>query len=168
MKRSIAFLLSIFILITCCACKKEVPPIPDVNFSGNMTVTYKKVAMECKVTNDRSAGLSVIILKPELISGLTLRVVNGVSKIEYGSVSYELGSDKTLQTDFVAYLSDVLTSVVNTTTYTKLDNSYWKYTGKIKSTEYILLQDSVTGYPVSLRIPDIDLTIKFSNMKPIS
>ena len=155
-------------MFICVSCKKEVPPIPDMNFSGNMTVSYKGIAMECVVKNDLSSGLTATIVKPELISGLTLNVINGVSKIEYGSVSYELNSEKILQTDFVTYLSDVLASVVNTTTYTKLDNSYWKYTGKIKSSEYILLQDSETGYPASLRISDVDLTIKFSNMEPIS
>lgn len=133
-----------------------------------MIVSYKNSTVECKVVNDISSGLLVEIIKPELISGLVLSVENGISKIKYGNVSYELDYEKMLQTDFITYLSGALSDVVNTTTYMKLDNSYWKFTGKINSYEYIFLQDSATGFPVSIRIPKVDLTIKFSNMKSLS
>ena len=59
----------------------------------------------------------------------------------------------------------LLIDVINTTTYSKLENGFWKYTGQTGIGEFVLLQDGETGYPVSLEIPDADLSVKFRNIK---
>lgn len=168
MKKALVVLICLLFLNGCSLKSKEVPPIPNLNFTGNMSISYKYYSMECTVVSNLASGLYVTVVRPEILSGLKLYVENGICKIEYGSVSYNLDPDMLLQTDFVTYVSEAFESIKDSTSYTKLDNSYWKYTGKIKSGEFIFLQDAVTGYPVSLRIPDADLTIKFNNIKPMS
>ncbi|MBQ7957321.1 MAG: hypothetical protein IJ279_04715 [Clostridia bacterium] len=151
----------------CSSIKKDVPPVPDLNFSGNIKVTYNKNTVECKIENKLGVHCIITVVKPELISGLTMTVKDGNCTLSMGEVFYDFDSEKLQQTEFATYISKALSDVLNTTTYEKMENGYWKYTGKTENGKFILLQDSQTGYPVSLRIPDMDLYVKFEDMKAV-
>ncbi len=158
----------LLILLQFCGCvalKKETPPIPDLNFSGNINVTYNNFELECTVDNKIASGCVVTVTKPELISGLTMTVENGNCVFKFGKVEYAVNSSLMKQTEFVTSFAEALKNVLNTTTYEKLENGNWQYVGQTSAGKFIIVQDSESGYPVSLRIPDANLYVKFSNMK---
>lgn len=165
MKKVFVIMLCFLLLSGCSGVSDDKPPVPDLNFSGDIIVTYKKCTFECEIVNNPAVNCVITVRKPQLISGLTMTVEDGKCTFEMGDVSYEMNPEQMAQTDFATSLAGALKDVLNTTTCEKLDNGYWKYTGNTEKSKFILLQDSESGYPLSLRMPDIDLTVKFENMK---
>lgn len=165
MKKLFIFLLCIFMFSGCTHKNNSAPPVPDLNFCGDISVTYKNYTLECEIDNKIASGCVITVKKPALISGLSMTVKDGTCTFYMGDISYEVDPETMKKTEFATSLSEALKNVLNTTTYEKLENGYWKYTGQTQLGKFILLQDSESGYPVSLRIPDTDLHVKFSNMK---
>lgn len=165
MKRVLLLLLLLLQLCGCSALKKATPPVPDLNFSGNINVTYNGFELECTVDNKIASSCVITVTKPELISGLTMTLENGDCVFKFGNVEYALNSTQMKQTEFVTSFAEALKNVLSTTSYEKLENGNWQYVGQTSVGKFIIVQDSDSGYPVSLRIPDANLYVKFSNMK---
>lgn len=160
------FLLSLAFIILFCGCSRSksisAPPIPNLNFSGTINVTYKDYDIECYIENSLETGCKIKILKPELLSGIEIKAVDGVCSLSLGDISYDIDTSKLRETEFVTPLAEVFENVLKTTAYEKLENGNWRYTGQTSYGEFVLIQDESTGYPISLEIPKIELYINFS------
>lgn len=161
-------LVSIVFLGGCSAYKESTPPLPDLNFIGDISVTYNNFDMKCKIENILAEKCVVTVSEPKLLSGLTMTFKDGICTFEIGDVSYELDSSFAEQTEFVSVLTKSMKTIINSTEYEKLDNGNWLYAGMSDIGKFLLVQDSDSGYPVSFRIPEAGLSITFSNMKSIS
>ncbi len=165
MKKLLVLLVVIFILGGCSASVKDTPPLPDLNFSGNISVTYNDFDLLCKIDNKVAVGCTVTVVEPELISGLKMTVSEGNCTLSMGDISYELDSSFFKKTEFASKLTETFEQILTTTNVHKLESGNWLYSGSISTGKYNLVQDSLTGYPISVTIPEIDLYIKFSDMK---
>lgn len=165
MKRILVLLLCLFLLGGCSLEKSIAPPIPDLNFSGNISVTYNNYEIECIIDNKIASECVLTVTKPELLSGLTMTVKDSDCTLKLGSIEYKIDSETLKQTQFASSLAEAFKNVLSTTTYEKLENGNWQYTGQTSVGKFTLVQDSLSGYPITLRIPDADLYVKFSNMK---
>ena len=161
----LVLLVAIFLLGGCGNTVKETPPLPDLNFCGNMSVTYNDCDLVCEIDNKVAAGCTVTVTKPELVSGLKMTVCDGNCTFSMGEISYELDSSFLMKTEFASELTETFEQILTTTNVHKLENGNWLYSGSTSAGKFNLVQDSLTGYPISVTIPDIDLYIKFSNMK---
>lgn len=167
MKKVLLFALCFLVLGGCSLSQNDRPPVPNLNFNGDITVTYKKCTLECEIENRLGVNCVITVCKPHIISGLKLIVEDGECTFEMGDVSYKIDPEQMEQTDFATHLVEALSDVLSTATYEKLDNGYWKYTGNTEKGKFILLQDAESGYPASLRIPDMDLHVTFENMRSL-
>ncbi len=158
-------LLLLFTLSGCSAkTVNKTPPIPDFNFSGNISVTYNNFNTRCKIENKLEVGCVITVESPELLSGLQMKVKNGECTINYGDVSVDLSNDILKKTEFASSLVQSFEKALVTTRCEKLENGNWRYIGEIESGEFVLIQDAASGYPLALEIPEIDLNVQFSNM----
>ena len=165
MKKLFVLLVMIFILGGCSIPVKDTPPLPDLNFSGNMSVTYNDFNLVCKIDNKLATGCTVTVVEPELISGLKMTVNEGDCTFSMGDISYGIDSSFLKKTEFASKLTETFDQILITTNVHKLENGNWLYSGSTSSGKFNLVQDSLTGYPISVTIPDADLYIKFSDMK---
>lgn len=92
-------------------------------------------------------------------------VKGGNCTFKLGNIAYNVDSSLMKKTEFASTITETFEQILTTTTYEKLENGNWLYTGQTNSGKFTLVQDSVSGYPISIRVPDSDLFIKFSNMK---
>ncbi len=161
-------MLIIFLFSGCDVHDKVSVPVPDLNFVGNISVTYNKFNMTCKIENSLADKCTVTVMKPELISGLRIVFKEGVCTLELGDISYDLDDKFTENTEFVSLFSESVKKILETTEYEKLENGNILFTGMSEKGKFFLLQDAETGYPVSFRIPQAGLAITFSDMKSIS
>ncbi len=165
MKRLLLLLLVISVLSGCSANVKKTPPLPDLNFSGNISVTYNKFDLLCSIENNLASECVITVLEPDLISGLQIVSDNGKYSFRLGEIVYDVDSSMMKRTEFVTTLTETFEQILKTTTVTELENGNWLYRGQTSLGEFTMVQDGVTGYPVTIRVPDSDLYIKFSNMK---
>lgn len=165
MKKLFVLLVMIFLLGGCSAPVKDTPPLPDLNFSGNISVTYNDFDLLCRIDNKVATGCTITVVEPELISGLKMTVSEGICTFSMGEISYELDSSSLKKTEFASELTETFEQILTTTNVHKLENGNWLYSGSTSAGKFNLIQDSLTGYPISVTIPDIELYIKFSDMK---
>lgn len=165
MKKLLVLLVVIFLLGGCSTSVKETPPLPDLNFCGNISVTYNNFDLICKIDNKVATGCTVTVTQPELISGLKMTVSDGNCTFSMGDISYELDSSFLMKTEFASKLTETFEQILATTNVHKLENGNWLYSGSTSAGKFNLVQDALTGYPISVTIPEIDLYIKFSDMK---
>ncbi len=109
----------------------------------------------------------ITVSEPSLLSGLQMVVKNGNCTLRMGEISYEINSSVLKNTEFASTLTQAFEQILSTSTCEKLENGNWLYTGQTNIGRFNLVQDGETGYPLSLRVPESDLYIKFSNMKSI-
>jgi len=161
-------LLALVILLGGCGVIKEsTPPIPDLNFTGNISVTYNNFDMNCKIENIIADKCIVSVIEPELLSGLTMTLKEGICTFNLGDVSYEIDSSFAENVEFLYVFTESVKKILNSAEYEKLENGNWLYTGMSDWGKFLLVQDKTSGYPVSFRIPEAGLSITFSNMKSI-
>jgi len=165
LKKVLILLMFILLFGGCAREKTATPPVPELNFKGDISVTYNNYTLECSIENNLANSCEITVKEPCLLSGLKMIVKGGNCKLEMGKVSYEFDPAALKHTEFATSLSEALTNVLNTTKYSQLENGMWKYTGQTEIGQFTLLQDGETGYPISLKIPDADLSVKFKNMK---
>ncbi len=159
----------ILIFFSGCAANKNAvtPPIPNLNFSGDINVEFNKINIECKIENRIDSGCKLTVLKPELISGLVIFVRNSNCTFKIGDIEYEVNSSVLKDTEFAVSISEAFANVLTTTEYAKNNEGNWRYTGKTTVGNFVFVQDSTSGYPISLEIPNKKLYVTFSNMKSI-
>lgn len=165
MKKVLVLFAFILLLGGCGVQKKSTPPLPDLNFSGNISVTYNDFDLVCSIENKLASECVITVLEPELISGLKMVVKDGNCSLKLGDISYDIDSSALKNTEFASTLVEAFEQILTTSTYQKLESGNWLYSGQTSIGEFNLVQDGITGYPVTLRIPESDLFIKFSNMK---
>lgn len=155
----------IFFLGGCSASVKDTPPLPDLNFSGNISVTYNDFDLLCSIDNKIATGCTITVVEPELISGLKMTVEDGICTLSMGEITYDFDSSFFKTTEFASKLAETFEQILMTTNVQKLENGNWLYSGSTSSGKFNLIQDSLTGYPISVTIPEAELYIKFSDMK---
>lgn len=165
MKKVLILLAMILVLSGCNTSVKEKPPLPNLNFSGNMSVTYNDFDLFCEIDNKLTSGCTITVVKPELISGLKMAVSDGNCTFSMGDISYDFDTSALENSEFATELYETFEQILTTTNVQKLENGNWKYSGNTSSGRFNLIQDTLTGFPISVTIPDADLYIKFSNMK---
>lgn len=165
MKKVLLLLLVISVLSGCSANVKKTPPLPDFNFSGNISVTYNNFDLLCSIENNLASECVITVIEPELISGLQIVSDKGKCTIRLGEIVYDVDSSVMKRTEFVSTLIEAFEQTLKTTTVSALENGNWLYRGHTSLGEFTMVQDGVTGYPVTIRVPESDLYIKFSNMK---
>lgn len=148
--------------------KESSPPIPNFNFTGNISVTYNSFDMNCKIENSLADKCVLTVIEPKLLAGLTMIFKDGVCTFKLGDISYDIDSSFTERAEFVSVFAESVKKVLNSAEYEKLENGNWLYTGMSDIGKFLLVQDSSSGYPVSFRIPEAGLSITFSNMKSIT
>ncbi len=141
--------------------------MPELNFKGNISVTYNNFDLVCSVENKIASECVVTVVEPELLKGLKIIVKDGVCTFKLGNISYDLDPSLVKQTEFVSSFAEIFEEVLRTTTCEKLENGNWLFTGQTSVGKFTLVQDAVTGYPKSLRIPGSNLFVEFSGMKSI-
>ncbi len=147
--------------------KQQSPPVPNLNFIGNISVTYNNFDLNCKIENILAEKCVVTVLDPETISGLTMTLKDGICIFSLGDISYEIDSSFAEKAEFLSIFTESIKKVLNSAEYEKLENDNWLYSGITDWGKFLLVQDNTSGYPVSFRIPEIGLSITFSDMKPI-
>lgn len=160
-------LVSLIFLGGCGAVKQSSPPVPDFNFIGNISVTYNNFDMKCKIENIIADRCVVSVAEPELLSGLTMTLKDGICTFSLDNIYYEIDSSVAERVEFLSAFTESVKQILSSAEYEKLENGNWLYSGNSAWGKFLLVQDSVSGYPVSFRIPESGLSIIFSNMKSV-
>ncbi len=155
------------ILLGGCGAEKNTPPLPDLNFTGNISVTYNNFDMKCTIENVLADKCTVTVTEPEILSGLTVCFENGVSTFSFQDIVYNIDPSLSQRVEFVSVFSESVKKILSSSEYKKLENGNWLYTGVSDFGKFLLVQDITSGYPISFRIPEAGLSITFSDMIPI-
>lgn len=165
--KKLLVLLVMIVLLGGCGAEKNTPPLPDLNFTGNISVTYNNFDMKCTIENILADKCTVTVTEPEILSGLTVCFENGVSTFSFQDVSYDIDSSLSRRIEFVSAFSESVKKIMSSAECQKLENGNWLYTGASDFGKFFLVQDETSGYPVSFRIPESGLSVTFNDMKPI-
>ncbi len=150
----------------CSSDKLSSPPIPDLNFEGNISITYNDYNLKCSIKNSLSTGCEIVVNEPEILRGFSFLVIDGVCTVKFDDLTFEFDSNVN-KNELANSVAESLTNILTTTNYEKTGDNNWKYIGTTSFGKFILVQDGVSGYPLSLSIPQINIEVIFENLKSI-
>ena len=165
MKRMIAVLITAILLLCGCTAKRNLPPVPDLNFNAEINVIYRQYKFSGTVQNTLNGPCIISVTEPEMLSGLQVIVNNGVCSLKLGSLSYDIDKNSFPQTDFMKSFVTALTDSLSTSEFQKNEDGSYTLKGNTEVGDYELLLSGETGYPMSLKIKDIDFFAEFKCVK---
>lgn len=164
MKRIVLLFLAAVMVFGFCSCGGFTPKIPSLDFTADAQISYKDYdAISCKMTNTKEGVLTVEIIKPELLSKISLICENDKCTVKLGSLSYDADTEKFPQLGFGKILRQALIAATENAKPQKNEDGTWSITAQTDLGRVELLLDGETGYPTLLSIPDKQINITFTN-----
>ena len=166
-KKTVALIAAVILILSFCSCSisfTKTPKMPPLNFTANADIKYKTFdGMSCKITNVENGPLTLDITKPEILTGLSIVCVDNSCTIKYGSLSYEADTQKYPQLAFANTLNKAIDGAKDNAQFQKNDDSTWLVHTVVDSSDVLITLDGETSYPLSIKIPDEEFEMTFSN-----
>ncbi len=149
----------ILLLMCGCTAQKQVSPVID-NISFTADITYVEQNYVCDATILDST-LNLCVIEPENIKGLSLKIdKNGVTA-EFKGIEHAMDVNSLPQNAVIQILFKILNDITDKTIDVSRENC--EITGNIDGNKYLFVF-SPSGLPISLKIDNLDIEIKFNNV----
>ena len=166
MRRFAAFSL-LFLGILCGAgCrKKQVAPPIATDFTCEFRAVYRELAVEGTLTRRSAGSISLGFTKPETLNGLTATWDGETVKLSLLGLEYTLNPESVPEAALGKELLAVLDAALRNEGNTAQDGKAILLQGVCNNHDYTYRYDAASGAPLSLSVPDLPLSITFSNCK---
>lgn len=147
------------LLLTSCGEKAVVPPITD-GFTCYADVTYQEMELKGKLTCGKDGTVQMRFDEPKSLKGITLLWDGNEMKMALGEMSMSVPREKVPQGALLCCLAQVMAA--DHKEGKAVDDRY-VIAGETEGKAYELVCDPQTGTPLSLSIPDEELTATFTD-----
>lgn len=165
-KLPLLFFCVIFLFTGC----QNAPAEPVDKFSGTLKTVYNGVKVRAELSSGSNNSLNLRLSSPENMNGYSYSFKNDKLVLTYKNFKIKSEKDYLNKRDFSVILYNVVKS------FKKEDNlvlrgsynSFAEYKGDCESGGYILKTEPDSGLPKEISIKELNLNIKFNNVKPIN
>lgn len=154
-------LLAPLLLLTGCGDTHTAPPITD-GFTCHTAVTYREMSIEGDLTCGKDGTVQMAFDQPKSLYGITLAWDGQEMAMELGGMSLTVAADKVPQSALICCLARVLAAKHGDGSRT--DDGY-VIAGEVDGMAYELVCDPTSGTPVSLSMPEEELTATFTDFE---
>ncbi|MBE6807162.1 MAG: hypothetical protein E7527_04020 [Ruminococcaceae bacterium] len=160
----IAWLFTLPLLfLTGCGETATAPPITD-GFTCHTAVTYREMSLEGDLTCGKDGSVRMAFDQPKSLYGIALRWDGTEMQMELGEMSLAVPAEKVPQSALLCCLARVLSADHDAGSRT--DEGY-VITGQVEGKAYELVCDPASGTPVSLSIPEEELSATFTEFQAL-
>ncbi len=142
-----------------CGERAATPPITD-GFTCHAAVSYREMSIEGDLTCGKDGAVELAFDQPKSLCDITLRWDGTEMTMALGEMRLAVPAEKVPQSALLCCLAEVLAGGHGTGSRT--DDGYI-LDGEIEGKTYELVCDSTTGAPVSLSMPEEELTAMFTD-----
>ena len=159
-----ALLLALPLLLLS-GCGEETVPSPITDgFTCHATISYREMSIEGDLTCGTDGAVEMTFAQPKSLYGITLRWNGTEMTMALGEMSLAVPADKVPQSALLCCLAGVLAA--DHSAGSRTDDGY-VIDGEIEEKTYQLVCDSATGVPLSLTMPEEELTATFTDFKSL-
>lgn len=163
MKKWVSLVAVTMLCLSLIGCGKEVTPtLPENGFTGQVSVQYKEMLVEGQLTCGSDGSLSLACTQPKSLKGITFGWDGTGMTVGLGKMQVAMPAESVPQSALIGCLARVLTADHPEGTLT--DGGY-VLSGRAGDTAYTLVCDPDTGLPVSLSVPEEELSAAFAEVK---
>ena len=158
---------AVVLLLTGCAAghpDNTVQPV-TADFSCRAVIHYRELELEADLTRQTDGKLILAFSKPNSLSGITLGWDGKDMTMELGGMSLFMAAEKVPESALIRCLLRVLAA--SHPAGTETDEGY-TVTGEAEGMAYVLVCDPVTGLPLSLTVPEEELTATFTESERLT
>jgi len=163
-KTALLLILSILVLFTSCKTqsKKQIT-VAEAGYTCLATVIYNDLNLKTKVNVSGGGVFSAEIIEPNALSGLRFDFNNDNMSVSYNDIKQtEPLTIKTL--GFAQLLKDVFAVLTAGATASEKQGEEYILSGFASGIKYVLSINK-QGFPLSLKMPKVELTANFSDWK---
>lgn len=157
-----------FCLTFTCACHSQgadsSSPV-TTGFSCEADIRYQDMSLQGSLSRSSAGTLSITFSQPETLNGVTVEWTGETVKASLHGLSFELPPDALPAGALGGVLTDALDAALRTPTEGRLTQEGWQWEGTGQSGEITILSDPADGYLLSLEVPEIPLSVSFSNFE---
>ena len=151
------------LLLTSCGEQVVVPPITD-GFTCYADMTYQEMELKGKLTCGKDGTVQMQFDEPKSLKGITLRWDGNEMKMMLGEMSMSVPQEKVPQGALLYCLAQVMAA--DPKEGKAVDDRY-VITGEMEGKTYELVCDPQTGTPLTLSIPEEELTATFTEFQSL-
>lgn len=165
-KLFIVFLALITILCSCSKNSSETEKLAKLanSFTAAVDITYNELSISGDISRTADNKISLTVNSPEALKGLTFNFDGNNTTVSYYGISFELPENTASAKACINAISLAIDNALNGTDTTKNQkDGKLEINGKIADGEYTAIINEKTGIPLSIIIPDLNLSCTFSS-----
>lgn len=155
------FLMWPLLLLTGCGETATTPPITE-GFSCHTVITYREMCLEGELTCGKGGAVEMAFVQPKSLNGITLRWDGKEMQMALGGMHLTVAAEKVPQSALLCCLAQVLTAEHKAGNRT---DSGYVITGELDGKGYELVCDPAVGAPLSLSLPEEELSATFTDFR---
>ncbi|MBQ8683939.1 MAG: hypothetical protein IJ518_05430 [Clostridia bacterium] len=159
---TLAVMITLAICFTGCTAGGNHAGIKPVtaDFSCEAVIHYRELELEADLTRQTDGKLILAFSRPNSLSGITLGWDGTDMTMELGGMSLSLAADKVPESALIRCLLQVLAAAHPAGAETE---EGYTVSGEAEGLAYVLVCDPATGLPLSLTVPEQELTATFTD-----
>ena len=147
-----------------CAPKKAAPP-QTINFSCAIRATYDNMTVAGTLTRYTAGTLKLAFTEPQTLDGLTVSWDGELVTLEMMGLTYQVDPDDVPESALGKEVIAILDAAMRDEMQGVVEDGKQIFESAGDNGAYQLVCDAETGYPLSLRVPDLNLQAEFSDFK---
>lgn len=166
MKKWVSLVFALLMGLSLLGCgKKETPTLPKDGFTCQVSVQYKEMLVEGRLTCADDGSLSLACTQPKSLKSVTFGWDGGGMTVGLGEMQVAIPAETAPQGALIACLAQVLAADHGEGTVT---DAGYLIEGQAGDMAYTLVCDPETGLPVSLTVPQEELSAAFDQVTLLS
>lgn len=158
-------MLLVLPLVMLCGCGESAAVLPITDgFTCHTAVSYREMSIEGTLACGKDGTVEMSFDQPKSLYGITLRWDGNEMKMALGDMSLAVPAEKVPQSALLCCLAGVLAA--DHDEGVRADAGY-VITGEVDGKAYELVCDPEIGAPISLALPEEELTAVFTEFKAL-
>ena len=142
----------------------DIDPV-TTDFSCEATIQYRELELEAELTRQTDGKLLLAFSRPDSLSGIALGWDGTDMTMELGGMSLRMAAEKVPESALIRCLLRVLAAAHPEGTETE---EGYTVSGEAEGVAYVLVCHPETGLPLSLTVPEEELTATFTESVRLS
>ena len=157
----LAAVLAALLCLCGCGKKSTIQPITD-GFTAQATIRYKEMDVAGQLSCSADGRVNMVFTLPKSLDGVTLGWNGSEMQMRLGGMTITVSEDSMPDGGLIRCLTRVLAAVEPSDG--KKEGEHYVIDGDVGGTAYTLVCDAVSGFPLSLSVPDEQLEVTFSQV----